>query len=123
MSEPVVSGTAGIVRQYLVRFVDLLEALLRLLRRVQVRVVLPRQPPVRAANVVAGGRSIDLQNLIVVAFASHGVLRHVRPTPSSWTAVKTNQSAGSRVARGDGIEMPRRGRSWARRFLCRPTLH
>src|SRR5215207_3355342 len=80
--------------------------LLRLLRWIQVRVVLPCQPAVGASNVVAGSRAVDFQNLVVVAFASHSVLRHVLPAPSSWTAAKTNQSAGSRAARGGGIGTP-----------------
>src|SRR4030095_12810298 len=58
-----------LVRQYLVRFGDFLEALLRsLVVRFHIRVELARKPPVRLPNVLLGGVALDAKDVVVIAF-------------------------------------------------------
>src|SRR5215204_1046749 len=78
MPEDVVTFPFFLIAQNFVRFIDLFElffgGFLLVLAGLQVRVVLPRHPPVSLLELVVGDGFLDAENIVVIAFG-HGWYR------------------------------------------------
>ena len=76
LAESVVEFPLVGVGQHFVGFVDLLEALLRVLvARIEVWVMLPRQLAIRRANLFLGRRPRDAEHLVIVLHLNAGHTR------------------------------------------------
>ena len=76
LTESIVQFSLVGVGQHFVGFVDLLEALLRVLVTwIEVRVMLPRQLAIRRANLFLGRRPRDAEHLVIVLYLNAGHTR------------------------------------------------